>query len=47
MAKDESIIKYLLNEGADKNIKTEFDETAFTLAQENELLKNKNIEYLK
>ncbi len=42
-AKDDKIIKYLLSVGADKNIKTDFDETVYDLASENELLKKKNI----
>ena len=42
-AKDDKIIKYLLSIGADKNIKTDFDETVYDLASENELLKKKNV----
>ncbi|WP_299776739.1 ankyrin repeat domain-containing protein [uncultured Formosa sp.] len=46
---DDTILKYLLANGADKSITTEFEESAFDLAQENELLKaNKvNINFLK
>lgn len=42
-AKDDVIIKYLLSIGADKNIKTDFDETIYDLASENELLQKQNI----
>ncbi|WP_255592685.1 ankyrin repeat domain-containing protein [Marixanthomonas sp. SCSIO 43207] len=38
-AKDESILKFLISMGADKNTTTDFGETAFDLAQENEQLK--------
>ena len=40
---DDSIMKYLLAQGADKRIKTEFDETALDLASENELLQKQHI----
>ena len=46
-AKNTEIIKYLLSIGADKTIKTDFDESLFDLASENELLKKKNIHFLK
>jgi ankyrin repeat protein len=48
-SKDASILKYLIFIGADKNSKTDFGETAFDLAQENELLKinTVNLEFLK
>jgi len=38
VAKDDSILKYLVSKGADVTIKTEFDETAYDLASENEIL---------
>ncbi|OXA90395.1 ankyrin repeat domain-containing protein [Flavobacterium hercynium] len=43
ISKDDAILKYLESAGAKKEVKTEFDETAFDLAQENEVLKKKNI----
>lgn len=46
-AKNTEIIKYLLSIGADKNIKTDFDESLFDLASENELLKKQQINFLK
>jgi ankyrin repeat protein len=42
-AKDDAVLKYLLTIGADKTIKTEFDETAYDLAAENGFLSQKNI----
>lgn len=49
MAKDDSIIKYLLSAGAQKDIKTSFNETAYDLASENEALSksSKSIDFLK
>ncbi len=42
IAKNDNLMKYLVSIGADKTIKTEFDETAYDLAVENEFLsKNK------
>ena len=48
-AKNDTVLKYLLDNGADKTITTDFEETAFDLASENELLKsnNVNINFLK
>lgn len=43
-AKDVSMIKFLLEIGADKTVKTDFEETAFILASENEVLQKQNIE---
>ncbi|GAL78543.1 ankyrin 1 [Algibacter lectus] len=48
-SKDDSILKYLIAQGADKTALTEFNESVFDLAQENELLKANsiNINFLK
>ncbi|WP_299891437.1 ankyrin repeat domain-containing protein [uncultured Lacinutrix sp.] len=43
-AKDDVIIKYLISIGADKTAKTNFNETVYDLAKENELLKQQNID---
>ncbi|WP_271766792.1 ankyrin repeat domain-containing protein [Aquimarina algiphila] len=42
-AKDDIILKYLLSIGADKTIKTDFEESVLDLANENELLLKNNI----
>ncbi|RKR04802.1 ankyrin repeat protein [Flavobacterium sp. 90] len=49
IAKDDAILKYLLSIGAKKDITTEFDESAYALAKENESLTKQNIsiEFLK
>lgn len=49
VAKDDAILKYLISIGAKNDIKTEFDETAYALAKENETLTKNNIsvEFLK
>lgn len=46
-AKNLTIIKYLLQNGANKSIKTDFDETVYDLAKENEALKGLDIAFLK
>ena len=43
VSKDDSILKYLLSIGAKKEIPTGFQETAFDLASENELLLKSNV----
>lgn len=49
ISKNDEILKYLISIGANKNAKTEFGETAYDLASENEMLKLRNIsvEFLK
>ena len=42
-AQDADILKFLIAQGADKNSKTDFDESVFDLAAENELLNQQNI----
>ncbi|CEN33071.1 putative ankyrin repeat protein [Capnocytophaga cynodegmi] len=46
-AKNLDIIKFLLEKGAKKTITTDFEETAYDLAKENEALKDKDINFLK
>ena len=48
-AENDALLKYLLTAGADKTKRTEFEESAYDLAMENEILKNSeiNIEFLK
>jgi len=48
-AKSEDMLKYLISRGADKTAKTDFDESVYELAKENELLQsnNVNINFLK
>ena len=43
IAKNDVILKYLLSIGAKKDIKTDFDESAYDLAKENETLTQNNI----
>lgn len=43
-AKNDKILKYLLRIGADKTVKTDFDETVYALASENELLKKNKVD---
>ncbi|MFG4003089.1 ankyrin repeat domain-containing protein [Flavobacterium aquidurense] len=49
VAKDDTIMKYLVSVGAKKDVTTEFDESAYALAKENESLTKNNvsIEFLK
>ncbi|MNR19199.1 Ankyrin repeats (3 copies) [compost metagenome] len=49
ISKNDEILKYLISIGAKKDIKTEFDESAYALAKENESLTKQNvsIEFLK
>lgn len=42
-AKDNTLLKYLIAIGANKKATTGFEETAFDLASENEILKNKKV----
>ena len=48
-SKDTDILKYLLAHGADKSITTDFEESAYDLASENEVLTNngESLEFLK
>ncbi|WP_405571920.1 ankyrin repeat domain-containing protein [Winogradskyella sp. Asnod2-B02-A] len=48
-ATDDAILKFLIEHGAKKELVTDFEESAYDLAQENELLKKNNIsiEFLK
>ncbi|WP_025664302.1 ankyrin repeat domain-containing protein [Aquimarina megaterium] len=43
-AKNNKILTYLLSIGADKTIKTDFEESVFDLASENEVLKGNNVD---
>ncbi|RZJ82009.1 MAG: ankyrin repeat domain-containing protein [Flavobacterium sp.] len=44
ISKNDEILKYLVSVGADKTIKTDFDETAYDLAAENKFLAEKKVE---
>lgn len=43
-ANDDEMMKYLISLGADKNAKTDFEETPYDLASENELLQKQHVE---
>ncbi len=43
VAKDDRLLQYLLSAGANKSAKTNFNETAFDLASENETLRKNNV----
>jgi ankyrin repeat protein len=43
-ATDEKLIKYLLSIGADKTLKTDFEETVYDLASENEILRKNAVD---
>lgn len=43
VAKDDAVLKYLVSKGAKKDVLTDFDETAFDLASENETLLEKKV----
>ena len=43
-AQNDKILKFLVSKNADKTIETEFGETAFDLAEQNEYLKNAKVD---
>ncbi len=47
VGKNHELIKLLIAEGANTSVTTDFDETLYDLAKENEALKNTDINYLK
>jgi len=49
MGQNDTILKYLIAQGANKDVLTDFDETVYDIASENEFFKenNVNIEFLK
>ena len=46
-SQDDGMLKFLVDAGAKRELTTEFDETAYDLAKNNEMLADKNVEFLK
>ena len=42
-ANNDKVLRYLIENGADKNLRTAFDESAYELARENEILKQNHV----
>ena len=47
LGKNLEVVQFLLSKGANKQLTTDLGETAYDLAQENEVLKEMNIDFLK
>lgn len=46
-SQDDKMLRYLVDAGAKREITTGFEESAYDLAKNNEMLADKNIEFLK